>query len=147
MANSQKMDEIFASQGLEGVTTLILSKLSTKALVTCRLVSKSWKSAVDRQKFLYVRKLEKITSKNHDFLHGDNFNFGSHEEFLEVYKTFFSIKNLEDLQMMTKIMSEFFGLNQFELENCDNPLEWSVWKKNLDYVKFLCRFCPKDQGR
>ena len=123
MANSQKMDEIFASQGLEGVTTLILSKLSTKALVTCRLVSKSWKSAVDRQKFLYVRKLEKITSKNHDFLHGDNFNFGSHEEFLEVYKTFFSIKNLEDLQMMTKItkiMSEFFGLNQFELENCNN---------------------------
>ena len=67
MVNSQKMDEIFASQGLEGVTTLILSKLSTKALVTCRLVSKSWKSAVDRQKFLYVRKLEKITSKNHDF--------------------------------------------------------------------------------
>ena len=116
-ANSQKMDEIFANQGLAGVTTLILSKLNTKALVNCRLVSKSWKSAVDRQKFLYVRKLEKITSKNHD-----NFNFGSHEEFLEVYKTFFSIKNLEDLQMMTKIMSEFFGLNQFELENCDNHI-------------------------
>ena len=144
-ANSQKMDEIFANQGLAGVTTLILSKLNTKALVNCRLVSKSWKSVVDRQKFFYVRKLEKIASKNHDFFHGDDFRFVSHEKFLEVYKTFSSIKNLEDLQMMTKIMSEFFALDQFELEEYYyDPLEWSIWNNNLDYLKFLCRFCPSD---
>ena len=124
------LEHLMKTDLLSHIAVNIFSQLSDKVLGECRRTNKAWKEFIDKQKFYYIRQLTNTKSKQPKF-------FSINKQWNTIVDKFDESQSLPDLKNMNVFLKHFFKTKQPEKHD---PLEWTVSKNHIPWVKFLLNF-------
>ena len=142
-----RMDEFVCNPGLEFIAHKIFEYVDChETLMNCRLVSKSWKNCLDRNRKWWILQLDKIRKYKFDI--GDAYEKADFCEFdpefveevlFDIEKSNFSF---EDLKTFVNLMKDFISNRRGTSFPC--PLHYAARHGRLDFFRVLTKTHLKD---
>ena len=155
-----QMNELIQNPGLQHLALHIFKTLDFKTLVTCRAVSKDWKSLIENDKHWWRSQLLECVSISPGYrcfrqgyfpgsLDDDTVLVGPvfkvalkplknlHPEFVQTFDFIYEKENLSTVQSFTEFMIDYF--KTLKTKDTEGPLHYAASIQRLDIFEIMAR--------